>query len=99
MEISIALATTKFAHPLLPSLPGNCEKDGFRTRHPGSVLTRLQGQLSSNVLVGTSADGEIYSISLTLLDKSPGTIGPADRCALIFQDGSLLECGDSFGRV
>lgn len=90
MEISLADGAMRFAEPTLP-LYGSCENDGFHIRHPGFIFTDPDMIIKRETMLIDSNSGELYSLSLALSKSSPGTIGPVERCALIFKSDTNLD--------
>ncbi|KAI0750634.1 hypothetical protein C8Q80DRAFT_1153080 [Daedaleopsis nitida] len=89
MEINLATSAMRFADPPLPLL-GRCEDDGLHIEHPGFVFESDRvGAFTvprESLLLDTN-DGGLYSLSLGLSDRSPQTLGPVQRCALVFKTG------------
>ncbi|KAF2135512.1 uncharacterized protein K452DRAFT_313931 [Aplosporella prunicola CBS 121167] len=85
MEINIALSAMRFADPPLPLL-GKCEDDGLHIEHPGFLFEDMGPvTFARETALLDTGEGSLYRLSLALSDSSPLTIGPVERCALIFK--------------
>ncbi|KAF8173740.1 hypothetical protein K438DRAFT_1849896 [Mycena galopus ATCC 62051] len=84
MELSLAVSAHRFSEQA--SIYGRCEKDGLHIRHIGFVFTDPQAVVlqKRTILVDTTTS-KSYLLSLALSENSPDSVGPLDRCALIFK--------------
>lgn len=85
MEINLAFsAMNNMDHPSY--LMGSCEHDGFHIQHPGYIFNETHAiTIGRKSVIFDTSDGKMYSLSLALSDGSPQTIGPIERCVLIFK--------------
>ncbi|KAL7917205.1 hypothetical protein ACQKWADRAFT_307353 [Trichoderma austrokoningii] len=85
MEINLAFsAMNNMDHPSYSM--GSCEHDGFHIQHPGYVFSETHPiTIKRKSVIFDKSDGKMYSLSLALSDGSPQTIGPIERCVLIFK--------------